>query len=100
MSVQKKTALKKLILISSDKAVRPTSIMGISKRISELIVQAFAEESAQEIETENIEYTSFSMVRFGNVLNSSGVVCAPISKALLTPAVLAANSLGNASAIS
>ena len=53
------------VLISSDKAVRPTNIMGASKRISELILQAFAEEKNQ---------TKFVMVRFGNVLNSSGSV--------------------------
>ena len=53
------------VLISSDKAVRPTNIMGASKRISELILQAFSEQKKQ---------TKFVMVRFGNVLNSSGSV--------------------------
>ena len=53
------------VLISTDKAVRPTSIMGASKRIAELVLQAFAEQS-------NI--TCFTMVRFGNVLDSSGSV--------------------------
>lgn len=57
--------IKKVILISSDKAVRPTNIMGASKRISELLFQAY---------DEKFKNTCFSMVRFGNVLNSSGSV--------------------------
>jgi FlaA1/EpsC-like NDP-sugar epimerase len=53
------------VLISTDKAVRPTSIMGASKRLCELVLQAFASEA---------KHTCFSMVRFGNVLGSSGSV--------------------------
>jgi len=59
-------SIKKFILISSDKAVRPTNIMGATKRLSELIVQAYASKKNTK--------TCFSMVRFGNVLGSSGSV--------------------------
>lgn len=52
-------------LISSDKAVRPTSIMGASKRLAEMVVQDLATRS---------QSTRFGMVRFGNVLGSSGSV--------------------------
>ena len=72
--------MKKFILISSDKAVSPTNIMGVSKRISELVVQAFAYESKEINNNKNHLFTNFSMVRFGNVLNSSGSVVPLFSK--------------------
>ena len=67
--------IEKLILISTDKSVRPTNIMGASKRVAELVVQAYAEkESAKFNKDKNYKETLFSMVRFGNVLGSSGSV--------------------------
>ena len=75
-----KNNIQKVILISSDKAVRPTNIMGASKRISELIVQAYANLSNTEI---NKNSRVFSMVRFGNVLGSSGSVVPLFRKQIL-----------------
>jgi len=57
------------VLISTDKAVRPTNIMGTSKRLAEMVLQARAAASNKQGST-----TRFSMVRFGNVLGSSGSV--------------------------
>jgi FlaA1/EpsC-like NDP-sugar epimerase len=60
-----KNRVNQFILISTDKAVRPTNVMGASKRVAEMILQAYANDQKS---------TKISMVRFGNVLGSSGSV--------------------------
>jgi FlaA1/EpsC-like NDP-sugar epimerase len=66
------------VLVSTDKAVNPTNSMGASKRVAELILQAFSNESNllfdQSSDVMFKNNTQFSMVRFGNVLGSSGSV--------------------------
>ncbi|WP_299935744.1 nucleoside-diphosphate sugar epimerase/dehydratase [uncultured Pelagimonas sp.] len=61
----REAGVERFILVSSDKAVRPTNVMGASKRLAELVIQDLATRRST---------TQFSMVRFGNVLGSSGSV--------------------------
>lgn len=67
------------VLISTDKAVRPTNIMGSTKRLAELILQSLSHEIApvmfgDKANVSRVNKTRFTMVRFGNVLGSSGSV--------------------------
>ena len=76
LAVAKASVIKRvsnLVLISSDKAVRPTNIMGASKRLSELCMQGIYEHTGDN-------KTNFSIVRFGNVLESSGSVIPKFKK--------------------
>jgi FlaA1/EpsC-like NDP-sugar epimerase len=84
-----RNGVRNFVLISTDKAVRPTNIMGASKRLAEMVLQALADGSPRYARDDDTnvtaspipvtasaakQSTTFSMVRFGNVLGSSGSV--------------------------
>lgn len=71
--------VQNFVLISTDKAVRPTNVMGSTKRLAEMVLQALSNESAPVLfgdqkGVHQVNKTRFTMVRFGNVLGSSGSV--------------------------
>lgn len=74
-----KAGVANFVLISTDKAVRPTNVMGSTKRLAEMVLQALSRESAPVLFADDsgvhhVNKTRFTMVRFGNVLGSSGSV--------------------------
>jgi len=72
-----KYGVKKFVMISTDKAVNPTNVMGCSKRICEIYVQSLAKKLAKEAKengSSSTDYTQFVTTRFGNVLGSNGSV--------------------------
>lgn len=74
-----KAGVANFVLISTDKAVRPTNVMGSTKRLAELTLQALSRELApvlfgDDTNVSRVNKTRFTMVRFGNVLGSSGSV--------------------------
>ncbi len=72
-----RSSVRNFVLVSTDKAVRPTNIMGATKRLAEMVLQALAEVNvavAAQGGRAPTTRTTFSMVRFGNVLGSSGSV--------------------------
>jgi FlaA1/EpsC-like NDP-sugar epimerase len=73
----RESGVHNFVLISTDKAVRPTNVMGATKRLAEMVLQSMSEISSSNLTQSGKAFTGetiFSMVRFGNVLGSSGSV--------------------------
>lgn len=84
-----KAGVANFVLISTDKAVRPTNVMGSTKRLAELTLQALSREAApvmfgDKSNISRVNKTRFTMVRFGNVLGSSGSVIPLFHKQIKT----------------
>ena len=81
--------VENFVLVSTDKAVRPTNSMGITKRIAELILQGISNEKTlnlnyiNKLNEEKEQKTNFSIVRFGNVYESSGSVIPLFKKQII-----------------
>jgi FlaA1/EpsC-like NDP-sugar epimerase len=66
--------VEKFVMVSTDKAVNPTNIMGASKRIAEIFTQSYYRHLSSGMEGDNMPHTKFVTTRFGNVLGSNGSV--------------------------